>query len=245
MMTIWDSVSGAQLKIGVMNNGLSVSIWLPLVSPDGTRKYPSERRYSTVISPKNAIVLEKAIMERILPEYEKGNNIHVGVFTNNASSNMIEIEARDGVLYLLMHRNCDAVTRIPKETINFKFDTAAMIEQYDYTSGQMEVSPIQADFFVFVKALSAYNTLAGGYYASHGSAMASAVMNQRFMDYIRAIAEATKAQLPAPNYQQNGGYRPNNNYGTYPTQNVNNVAGAANLPAINPTEVTTLSELVG
>ena len=245
MMTIWDSATGAQLKISVLNNGIGIAIWLPFINPDGSRKYPTENRHSTVLSQKNALALERAINEHLIPEYDKGNNAHYGVFTNTARSNMIELEVRDGDFYLLMHKNCDPSTKIPKDTIRFKFDSTAIIEGYDSVNGEMNVIPIQADFYVFVKAICAYNDLAGGYIAAHGTTMATATMNQRFMEYIRSIAEAVHAQLPAPTYQQNGGYRAPSNTGIQQNYNVDNVAASGNLPSVTATEVTTLSDLVG
>ena len=94
MMTIWDSSTGAQLKISLLTNGMGIAIWLPFVNPDGTRKYPSENRYSTVLNQKNAVAFERVINEYIVPAYEKGINAKSGVYTNNARSNMIELEVR-------------------------------------------------------------------------------------------------------------------------------------------------------
>ena len=91
----------------------------------------------------------------------------------------------------------------------------------------------------------AYNSLAGGYIAAHGTSIASAYHNQKFMEYMRAIADSVHAQLPAPNYQQNGGYRTQASAPIQPNYNVNNISATANLPSVTPTEVTNLSDLVG
>ena len=194
---------------------------------------------------KNALALERAITENLLPEYEKGNNAHFGIFTNSARSNMIEVEVRDGDFYLLMHRNCDPTTRIAKDTIRFKFDSTAVVEGYNSANGEMNVIPLQADFFVFAKAIYAYNDLAGGYISAHGTSMAMATHNQRFMEYMRSIAEAVHAQLPAPSYQQNGGYRSQPTNGIQQNYNADNIAASGALPNVTATEVTTLSDLVG
>lgn len=245
MMTIWDSVTGAQLKLSVLTNGFGIAIWLPQINPDGSRKYPSENRYSTVLSHKNALAFEKVITDHILPIYDKGDNGHSGIFTNGANSNMMEIEVRDGNFYLLMHRNCDPATKIPKQTIRFKFDTVNIVDNYDSVNGNMDIVPIQADFFVFAKAVMAYNSLAGGYISAHGTSIASAHYNQKFMEYMRAIADSVHAQLPAPSYQQNGGYRTQGSTPIQSNYNVNNMSAVANLPSVTPTEVTNLSDLVG
>jgi hypothetical protein len=246
MITIWDSVTGAQLKLSALNNGFGVAIWLPFITPDGYRKYPSENRFSTVLTQKNALAFERVITDIIIPAYDKGNDAHAGIFTNNANSTMLEVEVRDGNFYLLMHRNCDATTKIPKDTIRFKFDSTTIVDKFNSANGDMEIVPIQADFFVFAKAIYAYNSLAGGYIAAHGASMANAYHNQKFMEYMRAIADSVHAQLPAPTYEQNGGYHAQTNNTTIQQNyDVNNIAASANLPSVNPTEVTSLSDLIG
>ena len=244
MMTIWDSSTGAQLKISLLTNGMGIAIWLPFVNPDGTRKYPSENRYSTVLNQKNAVAFERVINEHIVPAYEKGTNAKSGVFTNNSRTNMIELEVRDGEFYLLMHRNCDPMTRIPKDTLRFKFESAAIVDGYNSATGDMEIVPVQADFFVFAKAVYAYNDLVGGYVSAHGTSMANISFNQRFMEYIRAIADSVHAQLPAPAYQSNGGYRAPSNTGVQHNYNADSITNAS-VPQVTTTEVTTLSDLVG
>ena len=245
MMTIWDSITGAQLKLSILNNGLGVAIWLPNTGPDGTRKYPAENRFSTVLSQKNALAMEKIISEYIVPAYEKGSSMHMGVFTNSNRSILVEIEVRDGEFYLLMHRNCDPTTRVSKDTIRFKFDSVMVVDGYDVASGEMNVVPVQADFFVFAKAVNAFNDLVGGMYAAHGASVSSNSFNTKFMTYIRAIAESVHAQLPAPTYQQNGGYHAPSQNGIQTNTNVNNISAASNLPSVQATEVTSLSDLVG
>ena len=244
MLTIWDSTTAAQLKLSILNSGFGVAIWLPFINPDGTRKYPSENRFSTVMTQKNALAFERIINEHIIPAYEKGVNAHAGIFTNNAQSNMVELEVRDGNFYLLMHRNCDPTTRIPKDTLRFKFESTNIVEGYDPVNGELNAIPVQADFFVFAKAVFAYNDLVAGALAAHGASVANAQFNQRFMEYIRSIADAVHAQLPAPNYQQNGGYRPHSNTGVQHNYNAESASGGPS-PMVSTTEVSSLSDLVG
>lgn len=245
MMTIWDSITGNQLKLSLLNNGLGIAIWLPHADPSGYRKYPTENRYNVIVNSKGCIALEKVIMDVILPAYEKGTDARAGVFTNNNNSNMLEVEVRDGFFFVTIYRGIDPVSRLPKDTIKFKFESTNIVDSYNSANGEMEITPIQADFFIFAKAITAFNSLTGGYYAAHGTSMANAYYNTRYMEYLRSIAEAVHAQLPAPTYRQNNNYQPNTNNGIQQNYNVNNVAAAANLPNINPTEVTTLSDLVG
>ena len=239
MITFWDSISGAQLKVSILGNGLGIAIWLPFINADGSRKYPTENRYSTVLTQKNAMSLEKIISDIILPAYDRTDNVKCGIFTNSANSNMIEIEVKDGSFFLLMYRQCDPISKIPKDIIRFKFDATNLVGDYDSTTGDMEVITIQSDFFLFTKTIWAYNSLAGGTVAAHGSMIAEAQTNQRIMDYIRAIADAVHAHLPVQSstpYRNNGGYQSTNNENATIVNNNTNY--------ISPTEVNDLSDLI-
>ena len=197
MFTLWDT-AGNQLRLSCLDNGLSLAIWVPFFSPDGRRQYPVEQRYSTVCGSKCVQVMEDIIKNQILPAYEGGRNAKYGFFTNAAHSNMLEIEVTDGNFYLNFHRGCDAMTHIPQHTTQFKFDVYHIITKYDQGTGEMEMEPVQADFFIFAKAISAFNDLAGGTIAGHGVRLTNSYNNTRFMEYLKAIAMQVHAQLPAP-----------------------------------------------
>lgn len=197
LFTLWDE-AGNQLRIACLDNGLSVAIWVPFHSQDGRRTYPQEQRYSTICVPKCVIALENIIYEDIVPAYQQGRNLKKGVYTNNAHTNMLEVEVREGDFYFNFHRNCDPMTRIPQITISFKFDVYQIVSAFDPYSGEIQYEPIQADFFIFAKAIRAFTDLAGGMIGGHGNRVASSRMSEQLMSYIKAIAMQVHAQLPAP-----------------------------------------------
>lgn len=197
MFTLWDE-AGNQLRLSCLDNGLSLAIWVPYFSPDGRRQYPVEQRYSTLCSAKAVQTLEDIIKTTILPAYEAGRNEKRGIFTNAAHSNLIEVEVKDGSFFINFHRGCDAMTHIPQHTTQFKFDIYHIVTKFDQGSGEMEIEPVQADFYVFAKAISAFNDLVAGSIAAHGTRMLNSYNNARYMEYLKAIANQVHAQLPAP-----------------------------------------------
>ena len=244
VMTIWDPVTGNQLRVSLYNNALSIAIWIPFVdAATGTRKYPAELRYSVLLSPKAAYALEDVIMNKILPAYNTGADAKGGVFTNNNNTNMIEVEASNGEFMVLIHQGIDPSMRIPKNTARFKFESTPTVDSYDSATGEIVVNAVQADFFVFVKAIRAFNDLCGGLYASHGTHLASHNANAKVMETLRAIADAVHAQLPVNNYQnyQNRGY---NNGGVVASMNPDDNTANSNVPDVTPVELTSLTDLI-
>ena len=244
MFTLWDR-NGIQLRVSGMDNGLSIAMWFPFVEQNGSRKYPVEQRYSTILSQKNVQAFEEILFNFIVPAYQQGKNSKKGIFTNAAHTVMLEVETRDGEFYLNMHRNCDATTRVPQTTHTFKFDVVMVTDEFNQVTGELGVIPVQADFFIFAKAIRAYSDQVGGSVAAHGQRIANNFRNNQFMDYIRAIATAVHAQLPTPAYQQR---QPQQQYNAIPSMNNYNAENpnqAYTIPTTQTIEVNDLTDLIG
>lgn len=245
MITIWDPITGNQLRVSLYNNALSIAIWIPFIDAStGSRKYPAELRYTVLLSPKVAYAFEDVIMNKILPAYNKGDNAKGGVFTNNNNTNMIEVEANNGEFMVLIHQGIDPSVKIPKNTVRFKFEATPTVESYDSATGEIVVNTIQADFFVFAKAVRAFNDLCGGLYASHGANLVNHSNNTKVMETLRAIADAVHAQLPVnnyQNYQNRGGY---NNAGVTANMNPDDNTANSNVPDVTPVELASLTDLI-
>jgi hypothetical protein len=200
-----------KLRISGNGSGLSIAIWTPMISPEGMRKYPQETRYGTMLVPRNVSALNKIIRDYLVPVYERGQDAKYSLFTNAVRSTLLEVECNNGFFYLNIYLECDATTRASNKKISFKFDAVPVLNKYDQATGEINVEYIQADFLLFTKAVGAYDDMVGGSVAGHGVRNADAFRNREFMDYLRAIATAVKAQLPAPVYQRTGGFNPPQN----------------------------------
>lgn len=205
LLSMWDANNnGVQLRMQALDSGLSVQFWIPFIGPDGRRTYPREQRVSTILTQKNCMAMEKAILNVLLPEYDAGKNTKVGVFTNNARSTFFELECRDGEFYANLHQGCDATTHVPQNMLTFKFEAVLVGGNFNTTTGESEMIPIQADFYLFSKVIQGYNYLASGYVSGHGVRAADHSFHVQLMDHLRSIANAVHAQLPPPSYQRTG-----------------------------------------
>ena len=233
MMSMWDgNQNGVQLRISGMDTGISLGFWIPSIGADGRRTYPREQRISAILTQKNCAALEKALNKYLIPAYTAGNDARYGVYTNNARTNMIEVETKLGDFYLNYYQGCDVNTHIPQRSITFKFETVDVNESYNPATGEYITRTVQADFYLFMKMLSGYNELAAGSIAGHGNRVTGHYSQQQLMDYLRAIATSVHAQLPIQPFQR--GFNP-------PPYNPENPA--APVPSTPMTEVDDLSDL--
>ena len=217
MFTIWDD-NGNQLRISCLDTGLSLAIWQPVFNQDGRRTYPQEFRSNTIVRESSAIALNQIICVDILNAYENKMNIKKGIFTNNSHTTMIEVEVKNDKFYLTIYRGCDATTHIPAFTSTFTFGSYNIISDYDPKTGEYNTETIQAEFFLFAKAISAYCDLCAGYIAGHGVQVTENQKNTKFMQYLISIMNAVHAEIPA----QNTNYYRNNNTSSYSYGNGSN-----------------------
>ena len=201
MLSLWDaSNNGLQLNVLAMTNGLGLSMWVPSIGSNNRMTYPKEQRHMTIVSQKNCLVLEDIIENRLITAYQNGRNAKASIFTNNTKGTVFELEIRDGQFYATMYLGCDPTTRIPQTMLSFKFDISYANASYDHTTGEFEAEPIQADFYLFYKTIKGYNKMCGGLIAGHGTRMVMNWYTNQLMTYIRSIATAVHAQLPAPTF---------------------------------------------
>lgn len=241
VITFWDD-NGTQLRLSYLENGVSLSFWIPQVSETGGRKYPQELRYSTILNHKVLTALVNAIAGKMMDAYVEGRERYsCAVYTNKARTTIIQVELENGEFFIKYHHNCDSITNIPQGTIAFKFDTYPIMTNYNATDGSLDAEILQVDFMLFTKALKVYVDNAGGMCAGHGSAVANNYRNRKMIDYLQAIANATHASLPAPSY----GYNRQNTSYTNTNLNVDNIGASGNLPSPQISEVSDVQDLIG
>ena len=205
LMSMWDANNnGVQLRVSALDNGLSISFWIPFIGPDGRRSYPREQRINTILTQKNCVAMEKLIVEILLPAYAAGKDCRVSVFTNNARSTVFELEVRGGEFFANLHQGCDATTHVPQSSLSFKFESVLANESFDQATGEFKVVPIQADFYLFSKVLQGYNYLSSGTISGHGVRYSDHSYHAQLMDTLKSIANAVHAQLPVPTYNRTG-----------------------------------------
>lgn len=239
--TFWDE-NGTQMRVSYLENGVSLAFWLPQITETGSRKYPPEMRYSTIISLRILTGLMAFVMDDLMPAYESAKpHATCAVFTNKARTSIIQLEMENGQFFIKFHQNVDPNTNMPQRTISFKFDTYPIMSNYSSASGEINAEAVQVDFYLFIKMLKTYVDNAGGLCAGHGSNTAMNYHFRKMMDYMIGIANAVHAQLPAPSYNS---YNRQNNQGmTNYSQNPE--VPSNNLPSPAMQDVDNLSDLIG
>jgi len=239
VMTFWDD-NGTQLRVAYLENGVSIAFWVPQISETGSRKYPPELRYSTIVNTRILSAILKKITDDMMDAYNQGKEEYsCAVFTNKAHTTILQVELRQGEFYIKYHHNCDPTTNVPQGTISFKFDTYPVMTNYNPVDGSLSGEILQVDFYLFVSALKTYVENVGGAISGHGNAVSNNYQNRKMMDYLQGIANAVHASLPAPSY----GYNYNKPQ-TPVNQNLNPEIPNGSLPSPELTEVE-IQDLIG
>lgn len=209
LLSFFDDAS-YQLRIAGLESALSISIWTPAVSPEGKVTYPREARVNLNLHPANVKALFDAIMDKegLLENFQNGKDDCVGLYSNNARTNMVTVSCRSGDFYLNLYKEIGEDKK-PKQVYQFKFVKTPVIHGYDPNTGEFEVKPVESQFGLFVKTLEAYSMI--GEMAGHSVRTACKFTISKFYDYLGAIAAKVGATLP-----QN--YPPRNNYNNYQSQ---------------------------
>lgn len=197
VFNLWDD-SSHQFRLSAMDSGLLLAIWNPYFGVDGRRTYPQEQRVTAKVGPSDVILLDHLITDEVIEAYLDGKNVKKGLYTNNARTTILEVECRDGMFFLWIHTGVDPTTHQAQTSSVFKFAYRSGISNYNAAEQKVELESYPADFYLFAKAVHAYAESCGGIINGNGVMSTEQNLNLKIMDYLRAIATATHAQLPNP-----------------------------------------------
>lgn len=153
-ITLFDE-NGIMLKMGYLDDSLSLLIGEPKVSDNGKRSYPQDTRYPFIIRLDRATALyEEIILKKVLPAIENGTNYNGGIFLNKRNDAIFEIRVQDGDVYLVYHKEIGE-DRVPKSSHVFKCQKTPVIEKYNPDGSHFEKSDTEAYFMLFCRYLDA------------------------------------------------------------------------------------------
>lgn len=153
-ITLFDE-NGIMLKLGYLDDSLSLLIGEPKIADNGKRSYPQDTRYPFIITLDRATALyEKIILEKVLPAIENGTNYNGGVFLNKRNDAIFEIRVQDGDVYLVYHKEIGE-DRVPKSSHVFKCQKTPVIENYHTDGSHFEKSDTEAYFLLFCRYVDA------------------------------------------------------------------------------------------
>jgi hypothetical protein len=147
--------SGTMLKLGFLNENVTIMMCSPVISNEGKKTYPQEARVNFLINADRVGALHDVIMDKVLSAIAENRNYNGGVFLDQKKNRVFDIRVQDGDVYAVYYIDIDADRR-PKRTVVFKFNKAPIIEKYSPESGEFELREAHSQFFVFVKALSGF-----------------------------------------------------------------------------------------
>ena len=187
------------LKMTYLEDAITVGIYFPQVV-DGKATYPKEMRHQVLLNQKNVAAMNELIIHHILPAYNLGESKDVGVFTNRNSTQMFEIMVQGGNIIAIIHDEIE--NRVPKHTYMFKFDKTRVIMDYNVEALSFKTEEVDAQFFLFMKALSSFVELSNGITAHEYR-----YRNMYFNDQVRKHLDAlnTKLGLGIQGYSSNAG----------------------------------------
>lgn len=203
IVSMFDDQS-VQLRIGGLDNAMSLAFWLPVQGDNGRNSYPQDHRISVVLTPERVAALDYVIQEQILPAMQEGKRISRSVFTSRSCTNMIQVSMEEDGIYLYLHKDINE-DRIAKETYRFHFEDFMILTTYASKTGEYEMDKCLATFYLFTQTVHAFVQDPGGV-SAHGNRVGSRYATDKIFSYLTAIAQAVNAVVQAPSYG-NGGNR--------------------------------------
>lgn len=210
LVSMFDEQS-VQLRLGGLDNALSVAFWLPTQGENGRNTYPQENRYSVVLPPERVAALCYLLDNDIVPAYNEGRDISRSIFTTRNNSSMLQISVEDGEIYIYLHREINE-DRIPKETFRFHFNSFMVLTKYDPKTGDYDVSSIQAMFYLFYQTIKMYTLDGCSGSTTHAYRHANRYNTDKIFRYLEAIATKLAVTIASPNYgnHSNSGFNTQN-----------------------------------
>lgn len=233
IVSMFDDQS-VQLRIGGLDNAMSVAFWLPVQGDNGRNTYPQDHRISVVLTPERVAALDHVLQEQVLPALEEGRQISRSVFTSRSCTNMLQISMEDDGIYLYLHKDINE-DRIAKDSYRFHFEDFMILTSYKPKTGDYDVDKCLATFYLFTQTIHAFVQDAGGV-SAHGARVGTRYSTDRIFSYLTAIAQAVNAVIQTNNYG-NGGGRGYTNPGF--SEN-----GPGNSPAPQMQELNNLSDIL-
>lgn len=153
-MTLFDE-NGTMLRMGYLDESLSLVIGEPVLADNGKKSYPQEKRHPFIITLDRAAALFHDIIEKkVYGALEEGYNYNGGIFLNRRKDAIFEIRVQDGEIYLILYKEIQE-DRTPKETFVFKCNKTTIVENYNPDGSSADQTDVEGFFYLFCKYLEA------------------------------------------------------------------------------------------
>ena len=199
-VTLFDE-NGVMLKMGYLDDSLSLLIGEPKVADNGKRTYPDELRFPFILTADRAQALfENIIVKKVLPALEAGEDYNGGIFINRRKDAIFEVRVQQGDIYLVYYKEIGE-DRTPKSTHVFKCQKTQLIESYTPDGSSFEQSNVDSYFMIFAKYLeSGIFDLCNS--STHSFRKANYFTTQKIFDYLEGLCAKMGVTVGHRTYQQ-------------------------------------------
>jgi hypothetical protein len=214
------------LKLGFLDESLSIGIWEPKVDPNtGKKTYPMEMRNNFILTAQRVEALYDLIMARIIPAVKENKEYNAGVFTSNKRDRIFEIHHKESIIYAYFHNNIDQ-DRHPQSTLVFEFPKTTAIQGYDPKTGDYNLEDMNSAFYLFVKALDSFlHDVSNS--STHSFRYANRFTTDKVFTYLKELALKLGVSIPTYSRQSNSGFNE-----SYNTSTAGESVEIANLPTM-------------
>lgn len=197
MVSLFDDQS-VQLRIGGLDNAMSVALWIPVPGENGKNTYPQDHRPSVVLAPERVSALASVLRNDVIPAIAEGRHIDRSIFTSRKMSSMIQIKSDDEGIFLYLHLDIDE-NRIPKNTYRFHFEDAMILTAYRPVTGEYDIDKIYATFYLFCQTVEAF-TQNGTGISTHSDRVINRYTLDKIFRYLEGIAQKLGVVIQNPTY---------------------------------------------
>ena len=199
-LTLFDD-NGVMLKLGYLDDSLSLVIGMPKVAESGKRSYPQEARHPFIITMDRAAALyNEIITKKVVEALEKGEDYNGGIFINKRKDAIFEVRVQQGDIYLAYHKDIGE-DRTPKESHIFKCSKTPIVESYQVDGSSFEMGAVDGTFMLICKYFEA--GIDGVHCAdTHGFRVKNYYTTNSIFNYLKSFAAKLGVTVDRASYGQ-------------------------------------------
>lgn len=149
-ITLFDE-NGTMLRLGYLDDSLSLVIGEPRLADNGKKTYPQDARHAFIITMDRANAFyQNILMDKALSAIENGRDYSGGIFLNKRKDAIFEVRIQQGDIYFIYHKDIKE-DRTPTNSYVFKCQKTSIVEGYNPNGSEFSQSEVEGVFMVICK----------------------------------------------------------------------------------------------
>lgn len=203
-----DGFDPSTLTMGYWNDGLITLKMNPALPKDkqtSGKVYDYEKTVSTALTIQAAEALVYTVNDKLIPAMHKGEDHSVAISVGSdglvviGTGVKITGEVRP---FIAIHKGVNPTTKIPEMSIFYEFNRIAIIENYDNTTGQYDVTTNNHMEFIAFMSILEHSIKELSKAGVHSIRSVMNAYNTKLMNTVVAIAEKTGASVGGSGYNK-------------------------------------------